>query len=175
MSLADRARAALKALVSGGPHDQLVLDQFATEMGLRRPLAEYAPRTQRRYLAGARRGESARATNAREYRARKSVKERVYELADAIHDSTLESEDAHTRGVVDDVLIDILGTAHSRSLLLQQSRSMRAYMAGDKTVGASFMAGSESQIMGWVLKSKVEDFEGAHQYRVYYFYHGRFK
>lgn len=74
--LGDRLSAALRALeaqLSGGIPDPLDLVQLRgveRYLGAKKPLAEYAPRTRRRYLSAARRGEQQ--PNKSEYQRRKA-------------------------------------------------------------------------------------------------------
>lgn len=73
--LGDRLNAALRALdaqLSGGtvnPLDEVQLRNVERWLGTRKPLAEYSPRTRRRYLSAARRGEQR--PNKAEYERRK--------------------------------------------------------------------------------------------------------
>lgn len=73
--LGDRLTAALRALetqLSGGipdPLDLVQLEGVERWVGAKRPLSEYAPRTRRRYLEAARKGEQR--PNKREYERRK--------------------------------------------------------------------------------------------------------
>lgn len=65
---------ALNRLLAGqsvSPGEQEALSWLEGVVGARKSLAEYAPRTRRRYLAAASRGESARQANAAEYRAKR--------------------------------------------------------------------------------------------------------
>ena len=73
--LGDRLNAALRALeaqLTGGvpnPLDEVQLRNVERWLGAKRPLADYSPRTRRRYLSAARRGE--RQPNKSEYQRRK--------------------------------------------------------------------------------------------------------
>jgi hypothetical protein len=73
--LGDRLTAALRALesqLSGGianPLDEVQLRHVEQWLGAKRPLSEYSPRTRRRYLAAARKGEQR--PNKSEYQRRK--------------------------------------------------------------------------------------------------------
>lgn len=78
----DHLAAALRALeaqLTGGMANELDLPHLRdveSWLGTRRPLAEYAPRTRRRYLAAAKRGE--RQPNKTEYQKRKERVSRQY-------------------------------------------------------------------------------------------------
>lgn len=80
--LGDRLGAALRALeaqLSGGIPDPLDLVQLRgveQYLGAKRPLSEYAPRTRRRYLSAARRGEQR--PNKSEYQRRKQRTQEKY-------------------------------------------------------------------------------------------------
>lgn len=67
--------AALNRLLAGqtvSTGDQEALDFLQSVVGARKPLREYAPRTRRRYLAAAEKGQSASEANKAEYSKRKA-------------------------------------------------------------------------------------------------------
>ena len=81
-AVAGALRAVEKVLRGEEPfiNEQADLDLVERRLGLKRPLAEYAPRTRRRYAAAARRGENAERALQKERVQRKSTAKNEYGL-----------------------------------------------------------------------------------------------
>lgn len=120
--------------------DQVALDSLQQRLGLARPLSDYAPRTQRRYLQAAREGLTAADINRRDYRSRGDTGTGTTRLAlieqyrRRIDSSTLERTDAHTPEAIED-LINLYGAAFVLDILAAQVSSIEQYSAGHKEAG----------------------------------------
>ena len=144
----DRALAALDKRLTGVDLTQGEADALGaleSSLGLKRPggLAAYAPRTRRRYTAAARRGESARQANRREYQRKPSLAERIRRLAE--HNATL----GYGRGPYDKDSIDALtatfGKKETERLLRAQKAATEAYERGDSGPGQRMWASLQEE------------------------------
>lgn len=144
----DRALVALDKRLAGADLTVSEVDALGaleSSLGLKRPggLASYAPRTRRRYLAAARRGETARQANRREYQRQPSLTERIRRLAE--HNATL----GYGRGPYDKDSIDALtatfGKKETEGLLRQQKLATEAYARGDSSVGQRMWASLQEE------------------------------
>lgn len=155
--------------------EQLALTNLQNRLGLARSLADYAPRTRRRYLAAAREGLTARETNQRDYRSRPTSftgparRREIERLREAIYDSTVEqARDAHSVDAIED-LIDLYGEAFTLRVLADQHRAIQAYQSGDNTAGKRRWDNRE-QILAQYRSPDTLD---ASDTDVYFYYHGK--
>lgn len=168
----DRALAGLEKRLAGTDLTKGEVDALSaleSSLGLKRAggLASYAPRTRRRYLAAAKRGETARQANRREYQRQPSLTERIRRLAE--HNATL----GYGRGLYDKDSIDALtatfGKKETEKLLRQQKLATEAYQRGDSGPGQRMWAS---------LQEEYDDMDEEAEYlrqlkQPYGRYHGR--
>lgn len=169
----ERALAALDKRLSGSDLTKSEVDALSaleSSLGLKRAggLAAYAPRTRRRYLAAARRGESARQANRREYQRKPSLDERIRRLAE--HNAGL----GYGRGPYDNDSIRALtatfGKKETERLLREQKHATEAYERGDSGPGQRMWASLQEEYEdmdeeGEYLKQLKQPYAGR--------YHGR--
>lgn len=135
--------AALNRLLAGqsvSSAEQEALSWLDSIVGARRSLAEYAPRTRRRYLAAASRGQSARQANAAEYQRKRTRKAPTAKPAVSGKSATrLEMERLAAErntylpaSVVDwdviDNFVDIFGEQHVLQILRNEVDSIKEYV-----------------------------------------------
>jgi hypothetical protein len=138
------ARQALAALRAGSPITRAQREALARVDAIvlgRKPLSAYSARTQRRYLAAAKSGATARTANRVEYndkvgrRTGSTRRQRIYRLA-----AELDTHELPGAGNVFDQdqidhLIDAVGIMGTLFILTQQLDSIQHYRAGDSAPG----------------------------------------
>lgn len=138
------ASAALNKQLAGealSRREQLALTNLQSRLGLTKPLADYAPRTRRRYLAAAREGLTAREANSREWSDRtgsltgEARLRKIEQLRSDIESSSVElARDKHSREDIQE-LIDLYGAPFVLRLLNDQRDSIAHYQSGDTSPG----------------------------------------
>lgn len=123
--------AALNKLLSAGAiesDEQLALDWLEQTVGAKRSLASYAPRTRRRYIAAARKGQSATQVNKDEYAGRtwrirmeKLFKKRNEYMPDSIVDWDVVNN-----------FVDAFGYKHVETILRNELDSIEQYVYHNK-------------------------------------------
>lgn len=123
------------------------LESLQARTGARRPLAQYAPRTRRRYLAIARSTQTPGQAKATEYQRRKeSVAQRTGGLTPTQYteiNKLLKQRNAYfteqpTAEVDWDILSNFVmafGYRHVRTILKEELESIRAYIREDSSIG----------------------------------------
>lgn len=144
------------------------LDQVQREAQLRRPLASYAPRTRRRYLAAADASRSARSANASEYRERKQRaagrKQRIEALRQEL--VTLGISDGMNEITDIEEAIEVYGEAAIENRLRHQIFATRSYGHGNPRPGNFDWHNRELQ--------PLRGMDGIGDYAdPLYYYHGR--
>jgi aspartokinase len=150
-----RAAAALRKANAGEsltPRERQAIDNLTSRLGLNRPLDDYAPRTQRRYLKVAREGSRAR---------------QIETLRARLAASTIETRDAHSADAIQD-LVNTYGERFVYELLAGQVRAMEQYAAGSTSAGAARWA-TRSEFL---QRYRRDVYELDDVIDPYFYYHG---
>lgn len=190
----ERGYQAFKILLAGEPLTptrQSDLDYFQNAIGLKKPLADYSPRSQRRIIAGAREGRTVKETYRAEYtrdqqrhqqsRQQHSLQPGQWRTIEKLRNTVIGLGVDVDPYMDDDVLNDfaqIYGFTYLRTVLTNQIDSTRkwlAYRAGHTTDPGPGKA-------RWDARGQLEkQFAISHHviYALgtdpYYYYHGRLK
>lgn len=117
--------------------ERIALSAAQGQLHTRKPLAEYAARTRRRYLGALERGETATGANRtdrqRQQRHQQNRAQRIESLRLAIVAEGLKSPDHSASGVEE--WIDMYGEALVEQRLREQLDDIHAYQNGDPTGG----------------------------------------
>lgn len=171
-----RAAAALRKHDAGQEltrQDRLALDNLTSKLGLSKPIADYAPRTRRRYLAAAREGLTAQEVNRKEWTSRPdgiTGAKRLTAIENAraaIENSSVEgsAHQPHSREEVAH-LIDLYGAPFVMRLLTDQLNSITAYQNGDNGPGRRRWFARDEIIAQYRDGLDVTDLDP------YFYYHG---
>ncbi len=171
-----RATAALNKQLAGealSRQERLALDNLQSRLGLSKPLADYAPRTRRRYLAAAREGLTAKEVNRKERSVRPdgvtgwTRSQEIHRLRRAIEESSVDGSAAqpHSRDEIQH-LIDLYGEAYVHRILADQYDSISHYQNGDAGPGRRRWFARDEIINQYRDGIDITDIDP------YYYYHG---
>lgn len=178
---------ALRMLMRGEPVSDLRhedLDYLTRELRLPRPIQTYAPRTQRRHIAAARKGQTAREASKAERQATQSRRASFTASHGSLTVTQWRTIDKLRKQVIalgvdvdpymdDPVIIDfatLYGYDYLRTVLTNQIDSTQHYLNGDRTPGRARWDARGELETRFAASSHIIYIRGSDPY---YYYHGR--
>lgn len=178
---------ALKMWVRGEPVSDLRredLDFLTRELRLPKPIETYAPRTQRRYVAAARKGQTAKEAGKAERRAQQQRRGTFIQSHGGLSATQWRTVDKLRKQVIalgvdvdpymdDPVIIDfaqLYGYQYLVTVLTNQIDSTQHYLNGDRTPGRTRWDARGELEHRFAASSHVYYIRGSDPY---YYYHGR--